>query len=366
VGQTEPMGLYVHIPFCKAKCPYCDFYSLPADEAAMDSYVAALLRTMAHSPHTGPFDSLYFGGGTPNLLGAERLIGLAEGAFAHFDWADRPEVTLEANPGSLTPQALAALRAGGFNRISIGVQSLWDSELALLGRLHTAREALEAVRAAEQAGFGHISCDLMIGLPGQDMTHIAHSVAALSATAVDHLSVYLLKIEPGTPFYTRYAEPDPDAQADLYLGTVAELEQAGFTQYEISNFARPGGESRHNRKYWKLVPYLGLGPSAHSFVGGQRCFFPHSLEDFLAANNPFELWQTDGAGGGLEEYVMLGLRLTEGVELIKLAPLAPNGDLDSRLRPLITAGLARIEGGRLALTPRGFLVSSQVIGYLLG
>lgn len=361
----EPMGLYLHIPFCKAKCPYCDFYSLPAEESMMERYTASLIIAMEHSGVAGPFDTLYFGGGTPNLLGAHRLNQLIEGAFSHFSWGENAEITLEANPGSLSYDELISLRQSGFNRLSIGVQSLWEHELSLLGRLHSPANALRAIDSASRAGFGHISCDLIIGLPGQDMRHIAHSVKALTETAADHISVYMLKIEPDTPFFTRYMEPDGDMQADLYLATVELLGSEGFRQYEISNFARGGGESRHNLKYWRLVPYLGLGPSAHSFINGERRYFPRDIRGFMAAENPLSLWQSDGEGGGADEYVMLSLRLSEGAELSVLEQLFPGGKITEKLRPLINDGLVRVEGGRLSLTPRGFLLSNRIIAHLL-
>jgi len=364
-------GVYVHIPFCRSKCPYCDFFSLPFDDGTADAYLLALLRAMEHPPGELPAaDTLYLGGGTPSLMGARRLGRLAEAAARAFSLTADAELTLEANPGTVDTAGLRALRAAGFNRISLGVQSARNRELALLGRGHDAAGAARAVRAAHDAGFPHISADVMLGIPEQTPETLRDTLDTLAALPLDHISAYLLKAEPGTPFCEpalRTLCPGEDETAELYLACVARLESLGFAQYEISNFARPGGESRHNLKCWLCEPYLGLGPSAHSFVAGSRFSLPRDLAAFIGAKNPLSLAVDDGAGGDFEEYAMLRLRLTQGLDLGEAARLYREDaePLLLRAKAVERAGLARIRGQTVSLTPQGFLLSNSVTAKLL-
>lgn len=361
-----PAGIYIHIPFCLRKCPYCDFYSLPYDDALASLYTDALLRAIQTQPY-GQFsaDTLYFGGGTPVLLGAERLARMIDACRGAFSLPAHAEITIEANPAAVPDDAWAGFRAAGCNRISFGVQSLQDSELSALGRLHSANQAEQAIRAAYAAGFTAVSADLMLAIPGQSQQSLADTISRLAALPLNHISAYLLKIEDGTPFAQNKSAlslPDEDAAADLYLSAVSRLAEHGFAQYEISNFARPGGESQHNLKYWRLEPYLGLGPAAHSFLHGQRFFFPRDLDAFLTAAQPFSLVQQDGPGGGREEQLMLNLRLAEGYT----APADTDGDrLLRRALPLQAHGLLRIRERAIALTPTGCLLSNSMIAALL-
>ena len=358
-------GLYLHIPFCARKCPYCDFYSVGgAPDALRDAYTGALIASMR--PYAGAaFDTVYFGGGTPPLLGADNLCRVLDAAARRFALSG-PEVTLECNPGSTRPSDLPVLRAAGFNRLSVGLQSADAEELRFLGRPHTAEDAARLVCAAADAGFRNLSLDLMAALPGQAEETLRRSVAFCAGLPVTHISGYLLKVEPGTPFYERGVEPpDGDRAADLYLALCDACERAGFAQYEISNFARPGYESRHNLKYWRLAPYLGLGPAAHSFWEGRRFYWPRDLAGFIAGTSrPVD----DGPGGGAEEYLMLGLRLAEGVRFDRLEAL---GGVDREaalrvLRPYLAGGLAARTPGGFRLTPGGFLVSNSIICALTG
>lgn len=367
----ETIGLYIHVPFCISKCPYCDFYSLPAGEEGMDRYTQAVIRALRDHPF-GPrrADTLYFGGGTPILLGARRLNAILEAAAGQFGLGEGSEITLEANPYSTLRGTLADLRAGGFNRVSFGLQSAVPAQLAILGRRHTAQDAKTAVADAFAAGFSNVSLDLMLGIPQQTVQNVETSIDFCAAAGVQHISAYLLKIEPGTPFAARYREEDfdPDLQADIYLRAVARLEELGYRQYEISNFARPGFESRHNLKYWLCEPYLGIGPSAHSYLDGRRFYFPRQVDAFTQAPHPFQLAVEDGEGGSLEEYLMLRLRLTQGVSLGEAAARYPAFDREEfarRTMPLEKAGLIRTGGGRVALTPQGFLVSNEIITRLI-
>ena len=368
-------GLYLHVPFCDGKCPYCDFYSLAADDSIKEEYTRCLEAQLAHwaekmsaQGDSLQADTLYFGGGTPNLLGANRLARLIHAAKRYFSLKDA-EITVEVNPSSRLDAFFCELYQAGANRLSIGLQSANDAELKALGRRHTASQAAQTVQAARAAGFSNISLDLMLATPGQTMESALHSVQFCAELGVPHVSAYLLKVEEGTPYWERKDSlvlPDEDETADRYLAVCEALEKAGLKQYEISNFAHPGKESRHNLKYWRGEEYLGLGPGAHSFINGQRFYYPRSLSDFLKAPQPI----VDGEGGSLEEAVMLGLRLTEGITAQKLAVFGDEGErafvqIEKKSRPYRKAGLLVSEPGRIAMTPKGFLVSNELIAELL-
>lgn len=363
------IGLYIHFPFCKSKCAYCDFYSLPLcgqGEQLGGDYISALSK--AFEPVSGAkVSTLYFGGGNPLAMGQKFPLRLLDAAAKAFDIAGDAEISIEANPEDLSAEAAADLRRSGFNRLSIGIQSMNDGRLALLGRRHSAAAARLAVENAANAGFDNISADLMLGLPGETPQDSLQSLAAVFLMPVSHISAYMLKIERGTPFYERRETlclPDPDRVADSYLETAAACEANGFAQYEISNFAKAGKSCRHNMGYWQLLPYLGFGPGAHSFFDGRRFFYPRSLAGFIAA--PLET-ANDGQGGGAEEYITLSLRLTKGLELAKLeaqgTPLS--ADAAAFIEAVCRAGQGRLENGVFSLTPSGFLVSNEITARLL-
>lgn len=368
-------GLYIHVPFCAGKCPYCDFYSVTPTGEIMDAY---LRRTLALAEEYGracgkTADTVYFGGGTPSLLGAGRLSALLDGLAKHFSIAPGAEVTCEVNPGSVDGPFFQALRAGGFNRVSMGLQSANPEELRLLGRKHTPGDVQSAVEAARAAGFGNLSLDLMLALPGSTGESLLRSVGFAAGLGPEHISAYLLKIEPGTPFAGRQlALPDDDAAADQYLLMVEELAGRGFQQYEISNFARPGFESRHNLCYWRYGEYLGLGPAAHSFYEGRRFYWPRDLAGYLKGNLP--LPERPGAAltqaEALEEFAMLNLRLARGLRLADCRERF--GARGEELFREISAKAARCPkellvstGDAIAFTARGFLVSNALLVRLL-
>ena len=371
---SAPIGVYVHIPFCASKCPYCDFYSLPPDGELADRYTEALCRAMERQPY-GPIqaDTLYLGGGTPSLLGVSRLSRLLEAAATHLNLSRDGEVTVEVNPGTVDRALLSGLRAAGCNRISVGVQSLAAGELAALGRVHSPRQATEALLAAHAAGFPHISADVMLGIPRQTGESLEMTLEYLAELPIDHISAYLLKVEPDTPFGAMNAGalcPDEDSTARLYLDCVEALGRLGFPQYEISNFAPPEGQSRHNLKYWLCRPYLGLGPAAHSFMQGRRFYFPRDVHAFAAAEDPFSLAVEDGEGGeggDFAEYAMLRLRLAEGLNLQEaerrfgIDPLP----ILRKAEAMEEQGLVRMGDTTISLTPEGFLISNAVTGRLL-
>ncbi len=360
----QTTGVYIHIPFCAAKCPYCDFYSMPPTPQLLQDYYAALCRCIAALPQGLAVDSIYFGGGTPSLMPPHLLADLL-GRLAPLPGC---EISLEANPGTVDADLLHRLRGAGFNRISLGLQSAVASELQALGRRHTPEEAAQAVALARQAGFETISLDVMLGIPGQTLVSALQTIEFCRQLAPEHISAYLLKIEPATPFgRCPPALPQDDDQAELYLAVCNALAQASYEQYEISNFAQPGFACRHNLKYWRCLPTIGLGPAAHSFYNGKRSFFPRDIDAFIAALNPLALAQPDGSGGGLEERLLLGLRLAEGVPLSELA--AHRGcdqpTLYRRLLRLQQAGLLVCGEERVHLTSKGFLVSNSILGELL-
>ncbi len=362
------MGIYIHIPFCARKCPYCDFYSVTGDEALYRNYKESVIRALNTSPYRySSVDSIYFGGGTPSLLGAEHLNDILQAVRQQFTVSDDCEITLEANPSSTDLPLLAALVKGGFNRVSFGLQSTKTDTLATLGRLHSYQEGIKAISLAKEAGFAHISADIMLGVPGQTVADCAKAASEIAALPVDHISAYLLKLEPGTPFYARYSDQDEDLLCDCYEAFAEKLATLGFDQYEISNFSRNGCESRHNTKYWTLAPYLGIGPSAHSFMEGRRFYFPRDLQGFLTHEDVWSTAIEDGLGGDFAEAVMLGLRLAKGLQLSALAARyqIDTSPLLVAAAPLAKAGLLTLQANQLALTPKGMLISNSIINKLL-
>ena len=328
----------------------------------MDAYVAALrssLRAAAPKAAAYTVDTVYFGGGTPSFLGAARLCAALETVFSSFSVAPDAEITFEENPESNRDgSALRTLRGAGFNRVSLGMQSADDTELCAIGRIHSASDTVAAVEAARSAGFDNLSLDLIYGLPSQTRGRWRENLAAAAALAPEHLSCYGLKVEPGTPLDARrggLALPDDDAQADMYLSCAEFLEPYGYRQYEISNFSRPGYESRHNLKYWTLGEYLGFGPGAHSDFGGRRFAVARDLNAFLAGHAAYSEDAAITPRERAAERVMLGLRLTRGLAAEELA------GAEAVLRECAAHGLAEQSGGRWRLTPQGFLVSNAII-----
>lgn len=359
------VGLYVHVPFCAKKCPYCDFYSVPYRRDTADLYFAALLREIQAAPDGLSADSLYFGGGTPILAGQKRLGSVVEAARKKFGLCG--EITLEANPFVLPQSEYEGLVEAGFNRISFGLQSAIPGELKALGRAHSPEQAANAVRQAKRAGFLNISVDIMLGIPGQSPESLKQTLDFIGGLDLQHVSAYLLNIEQGTPFDRMQVLkdcPDDDTAADLYLQAVEALESMGFQQYEISNFARPGYESRHNLKYWRCEEYLGFGAAAHSFYQGKRYAHTRNLEAYLSDAEK-DINVTEEHAGKISERLMLNLRLTEGINLRTLSEEISAIRFLSAAQPMIRDGLLKVEHTRLRLTPKGFLVSNAVIGALL-
>lgn len=379
--QVNPLGLYVHIPFCAAICNYCNFNRGLLDEALKRRYVVALCAEIrgAAEPATGA-DTIFFGGGTPSLLAPAELARLIAACRESFALAPDSEITLEANPETVTPESLEGFRAAGANRISFGVQSFRDEELKRLGRLHTVDTARAAVRMARSAGFDNLSLDLMMWLPGQRPADWLESVEALIEVGPEHASLYLLEIYPNAPLKDEMARsgwsvaPDEDA-ADMYLEGLARLDRAGYQQYEISNVARPPArQSRHNLKYWREGEWLGFGCGAHSTRGGQRWRTVNSTGDYVdrvasGQDVRLDLRPLD-AEERLEEALFMGLRLVDGLNLREI--LARHGvDVWARygdeLGRFVEAGLLIHDPGiRIALTRQGMLLASDVMTVFIG
>lgn len=367
------LGLYIHIPFCKAKCAYCDFYSLAHSEEKMDAYMAALLRHLEEvAPRAAGMqvDTVYFGGGTPSYLGAARLCRILQTVLRRYDVARDAEITLEANPDSAGDwKELRRLRRAGFNRLSLGVQSTDDALLRRIGRVHTYEQVQQAVKAARKAKFTNLSLDLIYGLPGQTVEDWQRTLADAVALGPEHLSCYGLKLEEGTPLWQQRQTltlPDDDAQADMYLYTVAALGEMGYEQYEISNFAKPGKASRHNLKYWNMEEYAGFGPGAHSDFGGVRYGYVRDIDSYIAGKLVLSESENDSTLARDYEYVMLSLRTAAGIDRQTFEKR-----YRQRFQPMETlfeqyekAGLALPTEGGWRLTPKGFLVSNSIIAAL--
>ena len=366
-------GLYIHIPFCRTKCPYCDFYSVTQTEK-LPLFMTSIIREMElYRGLYAPFDTIYLGGGTPSLLNSDRIKTILDALRETFSFAPDTEITCEANPGDLTPEAATGLRAAGINRITIGVQSFDDHVLAFLGRRHRASEATSAIKNAREAGFANVGLDLIYGVPGQEIGRWLETLGEALSFAPEHLSCYQLTLEPSTPLGRRVRRgeltfPPDNLLHDFFIHTSETLEGAGYIHYEVSNFARGKDRmSRHNRKYWNHTPYLGLGPSAHSFAKGRRWWNHRSLDryiDMVNAGLP-PIGGTEILSGEqiLLEAFYLGMRTREGIDLERFAErygcdlIAEKG---TALRTLQEQGLITIQKGRLRPTRAGLAVSDSL------
>ena len=378
-SRKKSLGIYVHIPFCRSKCEYCDFYSIPGarSKELMTRYLDAVI---AHIRESAPcavgyeVDTVYFGGGTPSFFGATGLSRIFAEIDRRFDVSRDAEVTLEANPDSVTLPMLTQLRRAVFNRISIGVQSDIDEQLKALGRPHNYKQAQQAVSMARRAGFNNVSVDLMFGLPNQTREQWMQTLRNVIDLKADHISCYGLKVEPGTKLYEYRAcanLPDDDAQADMYFYAVETLEQFGYHQYEISNFAKDGYICRHNMKYWTGDEYLSFGPCAASDFAGKRFTIAPDIEKYMdgvlnkgAILSECETVPMRERAG---EYLMLRLRTVDGVEEGEYTKsfLLPFEPLEEVFQKLAKQDLCKNVSGRWRLTPKGFMLSNSIIVLLL-
>jgi oxygen-independent coproporphyrinogen III oxidase len=373
----DPLGLYVHIPFCSAICNYCNFNRGLFDATLKEQYVAALLKEISTEGDGSAADTIYFGGGTPSLLEPSEVAAIIGALGRAFALTSDVEITLEANPETVTPERLAGFRAAGVNRLSYGVQSFRDEELQRLSRLHSAARASDAFATARRAGFDNISLDLMMWLPQQTISQWLESVDALIGLAPEHASLYILELYPNAPLREAMARaqwslaPDDDA-ADMYLAAMARLDAAGYEQYEISNVARPGHESRHNLKYWTDGEWLGFGCGAHSTRRGVRWKNVSSTTEYIEAVSSGGQLAVEqrvlSAREALEEALMTGLRLTRGVDV---QTIKARYDIDvwdiyrRQLGQFREAGVLIYDGRLLRLSRAGMLLANEVMSKFL-
>lgn len=348
-------GLYIHIPFCVKKCNYCDFYSKGGNLTVSDEYVSAVIREI--KKYKGiQWKTVYFGGGTPSLLTPQQVKDILLSA----DVMENAEITLEANPETVTLEKLKGFRKAGVNRLSFGVQTANQKSLETLGRIHSNRKVTEAFENAKAAGFTNISGDVMIGLPDYSNREIDDTVELLAQLEATHISSYMLKIEEGTPFAVNTPQniPDDDRMSDFYLYACEKIESMGYKQYEISNFAKPGYESKHNSIYWKLEDYVGIGPSAHSCLEGKRFYYPRDIDAFMTNPQTVEDGEVD-----VDEFIMLSLRLKKGLDLTELKEKWGR-ELTrlqyKKLKILENQGYIIFENNTVSLTPKGFLMENAI------
>ncbi len=354
------LGLYLHVPFCKRKCAYCDFYSAVFSEELIDRYVDSLTESIKiwGGKLNRPINTIYLGGGTPSLLN-RRLVPLLDTVKSNFSVEKNAEITLEINPQESIEEMLIYAKKAGVNRLSIGAQSGNDAFLKTLGRTHTAADTVNAVKTARKLGFSNISLDLMIGLPDSNLDTLKKDLDFILDLKPQHISCYILKIEQNTAFYKLQNTlnlPNEDNVSDQYLFMCDYLKQNGFSHYEISNFCKKGYESVHNLKYWNCEEYLGLGPSAHSFLDSKRFYYPNDLKSFINGNE----FVFDSLGGDKAEKIMLSLRLKDGIA----TEILPQKSKEKCLT-FSKNGLGILNGNIFSLTDKGMLVSNAIINEIL-
>lgn len=361
------IGLYLHIPFCKTKCPYCDFYSMRGDESDRDMYTVSLVESMEDwADRLGrKADTLYFGGGTPSLLGGQNIAMLTRRAKTLFGVDG--EITVECNPSAVDGDFFETVADAGVNRISLGVQSVVESERKKLGRFSDRAVIEKRIAECKNAGIENISLDVMLGVQDQTLESLNETLDFCVESGAAHISAYMLKLEEETPYFKKKESlnlPDEDTVADMYLAMSERLRANGFEHYEISNFARHGFEGRHNLKYWNCEEYLGLGPAAHSFIDEKRFYYPRDIEYFKNGGEPLP----DGSGGDEEEYIMLRLRLKNGInfeDFEKRFGKSFPQDIIKKTKKFADNGLMKKDDNSISLTEKGFLLSNSIIAELI-
>lgn len=375
--QHSPTGLYIHVPFCEKRCVYCSFYSTVHGKEERDAFVRTLTKELAFRHNDAPISTLYFGGGTPSQLDDEEMEAVFSAIHRHCVLSPHAEITFEANPDDISQQKVVHLRQLGVNRISLGVQSFDDRRLSFLNRRHTAQQALDAIDILRTKGIENISIDLIFGLPGQQLTDWNKELAQAFELPITHLSAYSLMYEKGTPLY--YArergavkECDEETSLSMFQMLCTSAQCAGFEQYEISNFARPGYRSRHNSSYWHGIPYLGLGPGAHSYDGKNcRRVNDYSLRRYMEAERaktfadvPHTLEKLS-ADECYDELICTRLRTCEGLSLQEV-PASRRSALLRMARPHIDGGRLELDAdNHLRLTASGIFVSDDVMSDLM-
>ena len=357
-------AIYVHVPYCKSKCGYCDFCSSP-DVSTVDAYVSELTRRIKAYKTEQSVKSIYFGGGTPTYIGADRLCLILDAILSSYSISNGCEITAEANPGTADLNGLKLMKKAGFNRLSAGIQTANESELKALGRAsHTVSDGAKLVENAREAGFENISLDLMYGIPKQTAESLDHSLDFVLGLNPVHLSAYALKLEEGTPLYRQKPVlPDDDTTADMYAQINAKLKANGYNRYEISNYAKPGYESRHNLRYWQGGDYIGIGVSAASLIGNVRYLQSPDMKAFLDGKAPDTVETLDDAGREAE-YIMLHLRLSTGIdkkEYKEKFKVDFDKKFEKQIKTYADGGFAVNTKDRFYLTDKGIFVSNAVI-----
>lgn len=372
--RNKTMELYIHIPFCMKKCAYCDFLSGPQDRKTIDAYVDSLIQEI-HAHDTGKITSIFMGGGTPSVLSKEQMERIFDAVRECFVISEDAEITIEANPGTVTREKLSAYRDCGINRISFGLQSVKNEELRLLGRIHTYEAFTESYRLARECGFSNINVDLISAIPKQTVASWTDTLQTVIQLEPEHISAYSLIVEEGTPFAALYGEgcpkeqdlPDEDAEREMYYLTEKLLKEAGYHRYEISNYAKEGKECRHNIGYWERTDYLGVGLGAASLLDNVRYTNTTDLTEYLQyADQPDRLRQQEevlSVTEQMEEFLFLGLRKMEGISLEEFEKLYGKSLEDcygKQIERLTQEGLLEVQGDRIKLTSRGIDVSNYV------
>lgn len=363
--MAKPIGVYNHIPFCRKRCAYCDFYTAMCHEEIINKYISRLEKEIYRwgGALSRPADTVYFGGGTPSVLGEEALNRLLCAVKTAFNVSKDAEITLEVNPEDASTQFLGQVKKAGFNRLSIGFQSLDDNVLKILGRRHSADDCITAFENARKAGFDNITVDVMLGLPEQDLEGSLNTIKKIIPLSPEHISCYMLILEERTALFAKRDKlnfPYEDSVSAEYLRICDTLTKNGYNHYEISNFSKQGKESRHNLKYWNCEEYIGIGPSAYSFIEGKRFHYKANLKGFI--NCPCT--EDDGTGGDLYEYIMLALRLKKGINEDKIKKLFNKKfslKLIEKVQNFSRNGFLNFENGCLSLTEKGMLVSNYII-----
>jgi oxygen-independent coproporphyrinogen-3 oxidase len=369
LNQTaQPLAAYVHVPFCVSKCHYCDFNSRAGLDDLFEPYVRAVVREIDRASISHPLDTVYVGGGTPTILPASRLLAI----LSRIPLAVGAEVTVEANPGTVDEESLRELRDGGFNRISIGVQSFDDAFLNQIGRTHTAAQALEAYESARSAGFENVGLDLIFALPGQTLQHWETAVNEAVELGPEHISTYELTIEEGTRFGEMCAAgeldlPSEEDQLAMYELVIARLSRAGYEHYEVSNFALPGFRGRHNLTYWRNQPYFGFGAGSTSYVNGVRARRISGVETYIdeiqAGRDAIEFTERLTGRALVAETIIQGLRLLDGIDLndfLRRTGCSLTDQFADEIERLSRRGLVAVAGSRLTLTHQGLLLLNDV------
>lgn len=360
------IGIYIHIPFCRSKCPYCDFYSMRSDEIGYDDYTMCVLESMEQwsDKLNRPADTLYLGGGTPSIIGGRNISLIVRRAKELFGVDG--EITVECNPSAIEDGFFEAVSKAGVNRISLGMQSAVDSERKKLGRAADSKRVEECITEARKAGIENISLDVMLGVPNQTKESLKETIDFCKKMNVPHVSAYMLKLEEGTYYYNNAEKlnlPDEDETADMYVFIGDELQKIGMRNYEISNFAKQGYEGKHNLKYWNCEEYIGIGPAAHSFIDGRRFYYPRDIDYFKNGGEPIP----DGDGGDEEEYIMLRLRLADGIifeEFEKRFGKKFSKKIIEKAKAFEEKNYLKISEKNIALTREGFLISNYIISEL--